>query len=66
MTILNAGEPESKGNCIASYSSYPFNGLVVTWQCPSPLQVRVISQGKTLETLHHGWELNPGHREDRQ
>jgi len=26
----------------------------------------VFSQAKSLEILRHGWDLNPGHREDRQ
>ena len=34
-------------------------------KCPSTLEVCVISQGKSLAIFHHSWELNPGHREDR-
>ena len=40
------GGPEGRRSCMASHSSYPFNGLVMTWRCPSHLQVCVISQGK--------------------
>ena len=42
MTILIV---EGRRSRIVSYSSYLFNGIVMTWRGPSPLQVRVISQG---------------------
>jgi len=39
-------KPEGGRSCIASYSSYPFDELVMTWRRPSPLQVCVIGQRK--------------------
>jgi len=60
------GGPEGRRSCMASHSSYPFNGLVMTWRQPSHVQVCVISQEKSLEILRLCWELNPGCGEDRQ
>ena len=47
MTLLvigsgGGGEPEGRRNCIVSYSLYPFNGFVIRWRRPPPLQMRVL------------------------
>jgi len=52
----------TSSHCIASYSSYPFNG-----RCPSPLQVCVISQGKIPWNSPPGVGIEPaGYRGDRK
>jgi len=38
----------------------PFSAILAQDGCDQP------AREKSLEMLRHGWELNPGHREDGQ